>query len=258
MEIFTVDAFTSAPFAGNPAGVVLMNGVGEPEWMQRVAAELNFAETAFVEPGSTPVPLRWFTPAVEVDLCGHATLATAKVLFDHYANEEAIAFSTRSGVLRASRENGRIALDFPAIGFSDLQAPRGLDEILGARPTRTVEGSFGILAELESPDVVRTLTPDTGAMVTEGLRPIIVTARGGVDSDFTSRVFAPTLGIAEDSVTGSAHCMLGPYWRAQLGSLELRGHQVSRRGGYVTVRMHDDRVDLIGDAVIITQGELLV
>jgi predicted PhzF superfamily epimerase YddE/YHI9 len=255
-----VDAFTDRPFAGNPAAVCLLPSPRDSAWMQQVAQEMNLAETAFLVRRPDGFDLRWFTPSLEVDLCGHATLASAHVLWDEgqLPASETARFHTRSGILSASRSSGMIWLDFPATPSRPVEAP---PELRGGirRPMLYVGRTpFDYLVELESESQVRSLEPDLTALVRLGTRGVIVTA-GSDDPafDFVSRFFAPGSGIAEDPVTGSAHCGLGPFWAARLGKKELIGYQASARGGAVRVRLDGDRAHLGGYAVTVLRGEIL-
>ena len=230
--------------------------------MQAVGAEMNLAETAFVrERAGGGYSIRWFTPTVEVELCGHATLASAHVLFEQKLAPptEPIRFQSKSGELVARREGEWIGLNFPALPVDSATAPAGLVDALGARPVGLYRNRLGkYLAELENEQTVRELEPDLAALVAIGCGACIVTARGeSGECDFVSRFFAPSLGINEDPVTGAAHCSLTPYWSEQLGKQELVGHQVSKRGGVVRVRALGDRVALLGRAVTVLRGELL-
>jgi PhzF family phenazine biosynthesis protein len=257
-----VDAFADRPFAGNPAAVCLLRSPGEPAWMQDVAREMNLAETAFLVRQGDGFDLRWFTPAVEVDLCGHATLASAHVLWEegHLKPSETARFHTRSGVLTASRQGSLIWLDFPATPAQPAPRPKELERGLGESATIKYLGrtAFDYLVELESEDEVRSLAPDMGALAQLPVRGVIVTARSTNGShDFVSRFFAPGAGIPEDPVTGSAHCGLGPFWSARLGKQELVGYQASARGGTVRVRLDGDRAHLGGQAITVLRGELL-
>lgn len=253
MRLYIVDAFTDSAFAGNPAGVVLLDGPADPAWMQSVAAELKHAETAFVEVGGDgPKPLRWFTPTVEVDLCGHATLATGHALGGSQV------FTTRSGELRTEASDGWVRMDFPA----DPPAAAA-DDVAGALPGVSVEevlrGKWDILVRVASAADVRGLRPDLDAIAGWDARCVIVTAPGdSPELDFVSRVFAPAAGVPEDPVTGSAHCALSPYWTERLGRSTLVGEQASERGGTVRVELAGDRVTLAGQAVTVARGELLV
>jgi predicted PhzF superfamily epimerase YddE/YHI9 len=253
MRLFLVDAFTDTAFTGNPAGVVLLDGPADPGWMQRVAAELKHSETAFAEvSGDGPVPLRWFTPATEVDLCGHATLATAHVLGGDRT------FTTRSGELRCHASEGWVAMDFPA------DPPRPVaDDVRAALPGATVEyvarGVTDLFVVLPDAGQVRRLEPDLGAIAGWDARCVIVTAPGDREGvDFVSRVFGPAVGVPEDPVTGSAHCTLAPYWSERLGRAKLTGEQASARRGIVRTDLLGDRVALSGQAVTVLSGDLLV
>lgn len=260
MQIFVVDAFTDAAFSGNPAGVVLLDAPAEDGWMQQVAAEMRHAETAFVVLGDeNALPLRWFTPAVEVDLCGHATLAAAAVLA-HLGVRAPFRFVTRSGVLTAMRGESGIALDFPAKPVSPRPEPEGLAAALRAEPVGVHGNGMDLLVEVSSAETVRNLRPDIAALANVECRGVIVTAAAedGAEHDFVSRFFAPRVGVDEDPVTGSAHCALGPFWAARLERDRLTGRQLSPRGGAVNVRVAGERVELSGSAVVVLAGELLV
>lgn len=256
MKIFQVDAFAGQPFRGNPAAVCLLDDSRSDDWMQSVAAEMNLAETAFIERGAT-FGLRWFTPTVEVDLCGHATLASAHVLWETGESQSRLSFHTRSGQLSAARVEGGIQLDFPADPPHPIDEPRGLAAALGATPTAIGQGRSFMLAELAGAATVRGLTPDIDAIAALDAGGVIVTAVGDGESDFVSRFFAPKFGIDEDPVTGAAHCCLAPYWQARLGRNRLLGYQASARGGYVAVEATGPRVLLTGQAVTVLRGELL-
>ena len=258
--ITVVDAFTATAFHGNPAAVCLLDAPADAGWMQRVAAELNLSETAFAvaRPDGT-VDLRWFTPTVEVDLCGHATLATTHVL------GRDVVFHTRSGELRCTVPRpGRVEMDLPAAATTEVSEPAGLAAALGAHVLSVHDGGFDLLVELGSPEVVRGLTPDLRALAALPHRGVVVTAAGGADGvDCTSRFFGPAVGVDEDPVTGSAHCALAPFWAARTGRSTLRGRQASARGGMIDMRLelagpHGDRVHLGGSAITVWRGELLV
>jgi len=254
LPLSIVDAFTATPFAGNPAAVCRLQAWPDDEWLQRVAAEMNQAETAFVvardEPSS--FDLRWFTPTVEVDLCGHATLATTHVL----GLDGPVTFHTRSGELCCTRIGEAIELDFPAIPSTPVALDPRLVEALGAQVRSTAAGSF-LLVELADAAAVRELRPDIAALRSVHPHAVIVTARGEAGgADIVSRVFAPNVGIDEDPVTGSAHCQLGPWWARRLGTDTLRAEQASRRGGRLDVRVAGDRVVLVGQAVTVVDGQL--
>jgi len=260
MRVYQVDAFTAEPFSGNPAAVVPLDGPADDAWMQAVAAEMNLSETAFVHREGDDFRLRWFTPAVEVELCGHATLATSHVLWSEgLVGAGLIRYRTRSGELRARPDDDLIELDFPSRPPAAVEPPAGLAEALGIRP-RWVGGSVeDLLVELESDAVVRSLAPDMAALLRVTARGVIVTAASADERfDFVSRFFAPAVGIPEDPVTGSAHCVLGPFWSERLGRENLVGYQASARGGVVHVRLLGERVALSGRAVTVLRGDLLV
>jgi predicted PhzF superfamily epimerase YddE/YHI9 len=258
-KIFQVDAFTDRPFAGNPAAVVLLEGPRTDGWMQDVAREMNLSETAFVLKEEGGFGLRWFTPTMEVELCGHATLATAHVLFEDggIKPDEAVRFNTRSGALTAALKDGWIELDFPAEPALDADPPEGISTALGAEPVYVGRSRFDYLVEISGPEVLMGLKPDMGVLKEIPARGFIVTSSpGSAEYDFVSRFFAPASGIPEDPVTGSAHCTLGPFWAARLGKAELTGFQASGRGGVVRVRVGEKRVCLMGRAVTVLRGEL--
>jgi predicted PhzF superfamily epimerase YddE/YHI9 len=261
LPLYQVDAFTARPFAGNPAAVCLLDRPRADAWIQDVAAEMNLSETAFLERRADGWGLRWFTPAVEVDLCGHATLASAHVLWESGAAQdggEALRFHTRSGLLVARRRGAEIELDFPALPVAAAASP-GLAAALGAELRWCGRNQLDLLVELASERDVRALAPDFPRLkvATPPGRGVIVTARSEApECDFVSRFFAPAVGIDEDPVTGAAHCALGPYWSAKLGKSELRAYQASARGGWLGVRVAGDRVYLTGRAVTVLRGEL--
>lgn len=264
LTLFQVDAFTDEPFAGNPAAVCVLPKPRDATWMQKVATEMNLSETAFlVQRGETAFDLRWFTPAAEVDLCGHATLASAHLIWEqHYvAPDQPISFHTLSGVLTTEHHLGQIEMNFPAEPEVPLlHPPSELVEALGAVPTYVGKNRLDYLVVLDDEAAVRALAPDLGLLEALGMRGFIVTARAfGQPYDFVSRYFAPSYGVPEDPVTGSAHCCLGPYWSQRLGRNDLVGYQASSRGGTVHVRVGlDDRVILGGQAVTVMRAELLV
>ncbi|MPZ50008.1 MAG: PhzF family phenazine biosynthesis isomerase [Dehalococcoidia bacterium] len=257
--IIQVDAFTDRPFTGNPAAVVLLDSRRDGRWMQAVAREMNLSETAFVHRRGDYFDLRWFTPTVEVQLCGHATLAAAHVLWETGGLEpDKIAqFTTHSGVLTARRDGDWIELDFPATPESPMAAPLELTQALGVTPIYSGKSAYDYLIEVESEEAVRALKPDFGLLAKVQARGVMVTAPSSRPQyDFVSRFFAPALGIDEDPVTGSAHCCLGPYWRKKLGKTEFLAYQASKRGGTVRVKLNGDRVLLGGQAVTVMRGEL--
>jgi len=260
MRIFQVDAFTDRPFAGNPAAVCLLPEPRDEAWMQNVAREMNLSETAFLHRQEDGFSLRWFTPAVEVDLCGHATLASAHILWEIglLAPREQARFHTRSGLLTAERKGEEIELNFPATPEEPTPAPPGLGEALGTTFTYVGRSKFDYLVEVNSEQAVRDLKPDFALLKTLSIRGIMVTSVATTSGyDFVSRFFGPGSGIDEDPVTGSAHCCLGPYWSRQLGKEEFLAYQASERGGALRVRVAGDRVYIGGRAVTILQGELV-
>lgn len=260
-HVFTqVDAFTDRPFAGNPAAVFLLATAQDEAWMQSVAREMNLAETAFLVRRSDGFDLRWFTPLCEVDLCGHATLASAHTLWeDGYLSGDSVArFHTRSGVLTAERQDGLIWLDFPATPAKPASPPPELVKGLGVPLGFVGRTPFDYLAEVSTEETLRALKPDLTMLGTLLVRGTIVTARSSSPGyDFISRFFAPGAGVPEDPVTGSAHCALAPFWAERLGRSELTGYQASPRSGVVRVRLSGDRVLLGGTAVTVVRGELL-
>ena len=260
LTITQVDAFTDKPFGGNPAAVCLLPRPADAAWMQRVAREMNLSETAFlVQREDGGFDLRWFTPVVEVDLCGHATLASAHVLWEenHLAPDAPAVFHTRSGRLSAVLLDGWIEMDFPAEPDAAALAPDGLADALGTEPTYVGRNRFDYLVEVDAEATVRRLAPDFQRLGKIDARGIMVTARAETDGfDFVSRFFAPRTGIDEDPVTGSAHCCLGPYWQRRLGRDTLTAWQASARGGLVKVAVRNDRVTLSGQAVTVLRGEL--
>jgi PhzF family phenazine biosynthesis protein len=262
MRLFQIDAFTGTPFGGNPAAVCLLDGAKvEEAWMQNVAAEMNLSETAFVERRDQDWDLRWFTPAVEVALCGHATLATAHAMLEEgiLAAGGTARFHTRSGLLRATHADDLIELDFPATVAAPSAPPDGLIEAIGMHPLHVARSNFDYLVELPTEEDVRSLTPDLAMLRRIPVRGIIVTSRGRKgDFDFVSRFFAPASGVDEDPVTGSAHCALAPYWAPRLGKQQFRAYQASPRGGVLRVTLAGDRVLLAGRAVTVFRGELRV
>ncbi len=271
-SIAVVDAFTAAPYGGNPAGVCVLAAPAADTWMQSVATEMNHAETAFLVKRRTGsqdgYDLRWFTPAAEVDLCGHATLASAHHLWEagHLAPDEQARFHTRSGLLTAQRividAQPWIEMDFPSEPVVATPTPEGLAAMVGAEPVFVGRNRMDFLVELEDEAAVRSLRPDFKQIhalsVAENMRGIIVTAAGThSDADLVSRCFYPRFRIDEDPVTGSAHCALAPYWLTRLGKQELVAHQASARGGWLRLRVEGDRVKLCGQAVTTLQGELV-
>lgn len=258
IPIYQVDAFTPEPFKGNPAAVCLLSKEIDAQWMQHVAAEMNLAETAFVRPAADGFDLRWFTPTVEVDLCGHATLASAHVLWEsgQLPGDEPARFHTRSGLLVCRKRNDWIEMDFPTTPAEPIAPPDGLFQALGISKGTTARSKFDYLVELETPQQVQTLNPDFAMLKRVGMRGVIVTARASGEFDYVCRFFGPQSGVDEDPVTGSAHCCLGPWWKDRTGKTDLVGHQISHRGGVVRVKVAGDRTLLLGQAVTILRGEL--
>lgn len=259
IPIVQVDAFTSEPFAGNPAAVCVLDAPRDERWMQHVAREMNLAETAFLHPVDDGFSLRWFTPVVEVDLCGHATLASAHVLWEtgRLPRTATARFHTRSGLLTAARQDGWTELDFPATPDAEAVPPSGLVEAVGSTPLYVGRSMFDFLLELESEEAVRAVAPDFPRLRAFPARGVVVTARSASpDADFVSRYFAPAFGIDEDPVTGSTHCCLGPFWSRRLGRSSFVARQLSARGGVVRVTVDGDRVRLGGQAVTVLRGEL--
>jgi PhzF family phenazine biosynthesis protein len=261
IRIVTVDAFTSVPFAGNPAAVCVLSEARPDEWLRNVAREMNLSETAFLLPMDGGFNLRWLTPAVEVDLCGHATVASAHVLWEdgHLPHGKTARFHTRSGLLTADRRGEWIELDFPVKIATAVDPPPDLLPALGiAAPLAVARNQFDYLIEIESEEQLRALKPDHSKLREIPVRGVIVTSRSTAgEFDFLSRFFAPGSGIDEDPVTGSAHTALGPYWGSKLGKTEMRAYQASARGGVVRLRLNGDRIMLGGQAVTIMQATLL-
>lgn len=254
-----VDSFSEKPFAGNPAGVCLLSVTKPDAWMQNVAAEMNLAATAFLVRQEDGYGLRWFSPTTELALCGHGTLASTHVLWEegHRPVHHPISFFTKSGLLTAVREGAWINLDFPSQTETTTDAPDGLAEGLNVTPSYVGKNRLDYLIEVANEAEVRTLQPDFTRLARLDARGFIVTSRSeSAEYDFVSRFFAPSAGISEDPVTGSAHCCLGPFWAKRLNKNELTGYQASGRGGVVRVRMKGERVVLSGQAVTVLRGEL--
>jgi predicted PhzF superfamily epimerase YddE/YHI9 len=259
--LYQVDAFTDEPFKGNPAAVCLLERQASVTWMKGVAREMNLSETAFVSPARGGWRLRWFTPKKEVDLCGHATLASAKVLFgrDPALRVKPILFKTRSGDLFARWADGDVELDFPAMPYRRFSYESHVDRALGFRPWDAVFSGDYYLFEAEDEAIIRKTIPNIPAIEKLPMPEVIITARSKDPAyDFISRFFAPQLGIAEDPVTGSAHCLLAPYWAEKLGKREFTAYQASPRGGTLHLHLDGQRVMIRGAAVIIFVGELQV
>ena len=259
-EIFQVDAFTQTPFKGNPAAVCILPQEGDKDWMQLVANEMNLSETAFLYPYKDGYNLRWFTPAVEVDLCGHATLASAHILWEtgRLAPDRQARFYSRSGLLTAERQGNWIQLDFPSEPEEETDAPEKLGSALGISARYVGKNRFDYLIEVDSEETIRNMKPDFRLLSTIGSRGFIVTSvADSPEFDFVSRFFAPGAGINEDPVTGSAHCCLGPFWQKRLGKSEFSAYQASPRGGVIKVEVAGERVILAGQAVTVMRGALI-
>jgi PhzF family phenazine biosynthesis protein len=257
VTLYHVDAFASRPFTGNPAAVCPLERWPDDARLQAIANENNLSETAFLVPEGDGFRLRWFTPTVEVDLCGHATLASAYVLFRHCGYRgDRVVFETRSGRLSVRRAGERLTMDFPALGVTPVAPPEALVRGLGVRPAETY-ADIDYLVVLADQTAVQRLTPDLAVLATLDRRGVIVTAPGeGVD--FVSRFFAPAAGVPEDPVTGSAHCMLTPYWAGRLGRSQLKAQQLSARGGTLDCTLKGGRVELSGQVVDFMTGTIEV
>jgi PhzF family phenazine biosynthesis protein len=259
IRIVTVDAFTDVAFAGNPAAVCVLRSPRPEEWMRKVAREMNLSETAFLLPHEDGYHLRWLTPAVEVDLCGHATVASAHVLWQdgHLPCGRQARFHTRSGLLTADQRGEWIELNFPVKIASPAEPPPELLAALGVKALAVAKNAFDYLVEVESEEILRAMSPDHSTLRKVPVRGVIATSRSSTAGfDFISRFFAPGSGIDEDPVTGSSHTALGPYWSAKLGKCEMTGYQASARGGVVRVRLEGDRIVLGGQAVTIMEAQL--
>jgi PhzF family phenazine biosynthesis protein len=253
--IFQIDAFTTRRFAGNPAAVMPMDSFPADAVLQAIAAENNLSETAFLVPEGRDYRLRWFTPRVEVPLCGHATLASAAVVMERLdPGRSCVVFHSASGPLAVNRSNTGYVMDFPARPSEPVSVPPRLAEVLGGVPVEVFSNAFNYLALLESVQTLRALAPDMASLARMDRPGVIVTAPGDETYDFVSRYFAPAKGIPEDPVTGAAHCMLTPYWTKRLGKTAFRAFQASRRGGEILCRLAGDRVELEGSCVFYLEG----
>jgi PhzF family phenazine biosynthesis protein len=256
LTLYQADAFTEKLFSGNPAAVIPLPAWLPDETMQKIAMENNLSETAFFVPDNGVFNLRWFTPSVEVDLCGHATLASAHILFNHLkVDQPEIRFQTRSGLLTVKRNGEWLTLNFPSDPPSNVEMPPAMEAVLGVKPVETLKGKIKYLAVLPSQDQVVTCSPDFSLMKKLDAQGVIVTAQAH-EVDFVSRFFAPNAGIDEDPVTGSAHCVLVPYWSRVLGKTEFTARQVSARGGFLKCRLLGDRVEMSGQAATYLTGEI--
>lgn len=265
LTLYHIDAFTDRPLTGNPASVVFLTAEADAQWMQAIGSEMNHPETAFLRPlAGQPghFELRWFTPTVEVDLCGHATIASAHAVWQdgRVPNDEPIYFHTRSGLLTATRSGDLIELDFPSVPISEAAPPDGLLAALGLEPAQIhFVGctKFDTVLELDTPERLRNLAPNQFALAQVATRGAIVTSRSDDERfDYLARFFAPAAGIPEDPVTGSAHCALAPYWQSKLGKDKFTAYQASPRGGVIHTKFRGDRITLAGQAVTIARGEL--
>jgi len=257
IPLFQVDAFATRRFSGNPAAVMPMDRFLDDETLQSIAAENNLSETAFLVPDGGDYQLRWFTPVMEVPLCGHATLASAAVVMEKLEPaRQSVVFNTLSGPLAVDRTDSGYRMDFPIRRMKLIASPAGLGEALGTVPVEVLDDGFNYTAVLQDADAVRSLTPDLQAIARMDRGGVVVTAPGDGNYDCVSRYFAPAKGVPEDPVTGGAHCALVPYWSARLGKPDVFAFQASRRGGELRCRLRGDRVDLAGDCVFYLQGEV--
>lgn len=257
LDIFQIDAFASRPFTGNPAAIVPLDTWLPDDVMLNIAMENNLAETAYFVPNGDGYDLRWFTPTVEMDLCGHATLASAYLIFQHLGTDKSILkFQTRSGELTVEKKDGKFVLDFPSRPGQPVDAPPGLIESIGSEPKEIYKSRDYMLVYDSEADVLA-IKPDFNSLMKINAHAVIVTAPGD-KSDFVSRFFAPEVGVPEDPVTGSAHCTLIPYWAERLGKNKLFARQVSQRGGEIQCELIGDRVKMAGDAVLYMKGEIYV
>lgn len=260
VKIYQVDAFTPEPYKGNPAAVCILNEPKEDKWMYNVAEEMSLPETAFIHKKEGKFNLRWFTPTHEVDLCGHATLASAKVLWATGMVEKTndIDFYTKSGVLTVRRKKDWIELDFPIEAGKEVEPPTKLIEALEVNPKYVEKNRMDYLIEVDNEDIIKKINPDFRKLKEVDTRGVIVTSKANSERyDFVSRFFAPAIGIDEDPVTGSAHCCLAPYWKKRLNKNEFTAYQASNRGGSLKIRLGKERVYLSGKAVMVLKGELL-
>ena len=259
-KLYQVDAFTSEAFRGNPAAVCILSGEEPDVWLQGLAAEMNLSETAFLMENEMGWDLRWFTPTTEVDLCGHGTLASAKVLFETQPalRNDLIIFQTRSGVLTARWKNGKVELDFPVMRYQSIPIDPHVAEILSFQPVNAVFSGTYFLFEAENPEDVYHAHPNLVDLAKLPMPEVIITSKSHEKStDFISRFFAPQLGIPEDPVTGSAHCLLTPYWAEKMGKVVFSAFQASTRGGELFLKLAGDRVHITGDSKLIFEANLL-
>lgn len=259
IKIYQVDSFTNEIFKGNPAGVCIINKMPSEEWMLYVAAEMNLSETAFVVKQEDHFDLKWFTPTIEIDLCGHATLAAAHILWSegYFEAHKEIYFHTKSGVLKVMKKGDWLQMDFPKLEYHLSEAPKELIEGLNVVPLFVGKSKDNYLIEIDSEEIIKNLKPDFGKLALLDMHAVIVTSKASVPYDFVSRFFAPGIGINEDPVTGSAHCTLANYWRDVLGKNRFMAFQYSARGGELQLEINGERVMIMGQAVTVLRGELL-
>ncbi|OGI04475.1 MAG: oxidoreductase [Candidatus Melainabacteria bacterium GWF2_37_15] len=261
INFYQVDSFTDKPYYGNPAGVVVLDAQADESWMRKIAEEMNLSETAFVYPiSANNYNLRWFTPVAEVDLCGHATLAAAHILWEKefVKKSEQIRFQTKSGELICCNNDGLIQMDFPKEEASEISVPEELLKGVGVEVLYTGKNRMDYIVEVESEKIVKNLTPDINMLKKAGMRGVIVTSRSdNSEFDFVSRFFAPAVGIEEDPVTGSAHCCLAPYWAKKLNKNQFKALQLSKRQGVLYLELNNDRVKISGNAVTVFEGRIL-
>jgi PhzF family phenazine biosynthesis protein len=260
MKVWTVDAFANQIFSGNPAAVIPVEEFPLDEVCQKIAAEFNLSETAFVKPiGGSRFHLRWFTPKVEIKLCGHATLATAHVIFqEHLTTGELIEFDSLSGILKVRKSGDKLTLDFPLQSTGAVLERQAIQQMIGTEVKNVVQACDDIIVELPNENEVRKLDIPASSWAQLECRGVIVTAKGSGDYDFVSRFFAPRVGVDEDPVTGSAHCKLAHYWKEKLGKNQFTACQASRRGGVIEINVVSDRVLLTGSAVTVIRGDLQI
>ena len=260
--IYQVDAFTTEPFAGNPACVVIADANTSQEWMQNIAAEMNVSETAFVIPMKNGLTIRWFTPMAEVNLCGHATLSAAHILFEtgYIKPGEELIFQSRSGELKIKKDGSWLTMDFPAYPLIPIEVPEEFEKITGIKPVELYSSiNDWVLAFVNNEYIVRDAKPDFGAMRHSGMGHLIITAPSSeTNFDFCVRCFAPSIGIDEDPVTGSAHCALTPFWYHKTGRTEFVSHQISKRSGILKVAMRGERVLISGQSVTVFRAEMML
>lgn len=255
LKMYQVDAFTSRLFSGNPAAVVILESTIEESIMQSISSENNLSETAFIEINNNPITIRWFTPSIEVDLCGHATLAGARILFDYYADkfDTEIIFNSNSGILKVTKNNDELCLNFPVDKPQEVKKSKIFTEILGMEPINLLKGRDDYLAIFNKQNHIEEIEPNFSLLSRLNARGIVISALGN-EVDFVSRCFFPEVGIEEDPVTGSAHTMLTPYWANKLQKNKLKALQLSKRGGELNCRLSKDRVYISGKSVIYFDG----